>query len=202
MLKLGVLAIQGAISEHVEALKLALSKLGLSGSIELVKRPSDVGKVQGIVIPGGESTVIGRVAEKIGLLKVLRNEIESGLPAFGTCAGAILLAKEVYDAKTGKVDQPLIGTMDIKIVRNYYGRQKESFEVDLSIPVIGDKPFRGVFIRAPAIESVGSKVEVLAIYEGLPVLVQQDKMLAATFHPELTNDTRIHELFIKNILCS
>ncbi|MEM4424414.1 MAG: pyridoxal 5'-phosphate synthase glutaminase subunit PdxT [Candidatus Nezhaarchaeales archaeon] len=201
MLKLGVLAIQGAISEHVEALKLALSKLGLSGSIELVKRPSDVGKVQGIVIPGGESTVIGRVAEKIGLLKVLRNEIESGLPAFGTCAGAILLAKEVYDAKTGKVDQPLIGTMDIKIVRNYYGRQKESFEVDLSIPVIGDKPFRGVFIRAPAIESVGSKVEVLAIYEGLPVLVQQDKMLAATFHPELTNDTRIHELFIKNILC-
>ncbi|MEM0083602.1 MAG: pyridoxal 5'-phosphate synthase glutaminase subunit PdxT, partial [Candidatus Nezhaarchaeales archaeon] len=195
MLKLGVLAIQGAISEHVEALKLALSKLGLSGSIELVKRPSDVGKVQGIVIPGGESTVIGRVAEKIGLLKVLRNEIESGLPAFGTCAGAILLAKEVYDAKTGKVDQPLIGTMDIKIVRNYYGRQKESFEVDLSIPVIGDKPFRGVFIRAPAIESVGSKVEVLAIYEGLPVLVQQDKMLAATFHPELTNDTRIHELF-------
>ncbi|MEM4647009.1 MAG: Type 1 glutamine amidotransferase-like domain-containing protein, partial [Candidatus Nezhaarchaeales archaeon] len=113
MLKLGVLAIQGAISEHVEALKLALSKLDLSGSIELVKRPSDVGKVQGIVIPGGESTVIGRVAEKIGLLKVLRNEIESGLPAFGTCAGAILLAKEVYDAKTGKVDQPLIGTMDI-----------------------------------------------------------------------------------------
>ncbi|MDH5816016.1 MAG: pyridoxal 5'-phosphate synthase glutaminase subunit PdxT [Candidatus Nezhaarchaeota archaeon] len=202
MLKLGVLAIQGAISEHVEALKLALSKLDLSGSIELVKRPSDVGKVQGIVIPGGESTVIGRVAEKIGLLKVLRNEIESGLPAFGTCAGAILLAKEVYDAKTGKVDQPLIGTMDIKIVRNYYGRQKESFEVDLSIPVIGDKPFRGVFIRAPAIESVGSKVEVLAIYEGLPVLVRQDKMLAATFHPELTNDTRIHELFIKNILCS
>ncbi|MEM1812198.1 MAG: pyridoxal 5'-phosphate synthase glutaminase subunit PdxT, partial [Candidatus Nezhaarchaeales archaeon] len=95
-----------------------------------------------------------------------------------------------------------IGTMDIKIVRNYYGRQKESFEVDLSIPVIGDKPFRGVFIRAPAIESVGSKVEVLAIYEGLPVLVRQDKMLAATFHPELTNDTRIHELFIKNILCS
>ncbi|MEM2214337.1 MAG: pyridoxal 5'-phosphate synthase glutaminase subunit PdxT [Candidatus Nezhaarchaeales archaeon] len=200
MLKLGVLAIQGAVSEHVETLKLALSRLSLSGSIELVKRPSDVEKIQGIVVPGGESTVIGRIAERMGLLKVLRDKIENGLTVFGTCAGAILLAKEVYDAKIGKVDQPLIGTMDIKIVRNYYGRQKESFEVDILIPVVGSKPFRGVFIRAPAIESVGSKVKVLATYEGLPVLVQQDKMLAATFHPELTNDTRIHELFIKNVL--
>ncbi|MEM4577042.1 MAG: pyridoxal 5'-phosphate synthase glutaminase subunit PdxT [Candidatus Nezhaarchaeales archaeon] len=200
MLKLGVLALQGAISEHVEALKLAMSKLNLSSNIELIKKPSDVDKVQGIVIPGGESTVIGRVAERVGLLKALRKKIDEGLPAFGTCAGAILLAKEVCDAKIGRVNQPLVGVMDIKIVRNYYGRQKESFEVDLSISALGDKPFRGVFIRAPAIESVGSKVEVLATYEGLPVLVRQDKILAATFHPELTNDTRIHELFIRSIL--
>lgn len=200
MLKLGVLAIQGAVSEHVDMLKLVLAKLNLSGSIELVKRPGDVEKVEGIVIPGGESTVIGRIAERTGLLKALREKIESGMPTFGTCAGAILLAKEVYDAKVGKVNQPLIGTMDMKIVRNYYGRQKESFEVDILIPAMGNKPFRGVFIRAPVIESIGSRVKVLATYEGLPVLVQQDDMLAATFHPELTNDTRIHELFVRNVL--
>ena len=174
-----------------------MAKLGIDGNVALVKRPHDLEGLKGIVIPGGESTVIGRVAERTGLLKVLREEIQRGLPVFGTCAGAILLAKEVYDAKVGKVEQPLIGVMDIKIARNYYGRQKDSFEVDLSIPVLGDKPFRGVFIRAPAIESVGSNVKVLASYEGLPVLVQQDKMLAATFHPELTSDTRLHEYFIK-----
>jgi len=200
VLRLGVVALQGAVSEHVESLKAALSKLGIDGAVELVKRPAELEMVQGIVIPGGESTVIGRVAERTGLLKALKERIEGGLPVFGTCAGAILLAKEVYDAKVGKVQQPLIGVMDIKVVRNYYGRQKESFEVDLEIPVIGDKPFRGVFIRAPAIEAVGNKVKVLAVYEGLPVLVQQDKMLAATFHPELTADTRIHEYFIKNVL--
>jgi len=200
VLRLGVVALQGAVSEHVESLKAALSKLGVDGAVELVKKPAELDRVQGIVIPGGESTVIGRVAERTGLLKALRERIEGGLPAFGTCAGAILLAKEVYDAKLGKVQQPLIGVMDIKVVRNYYGRQKESFEVDLEIPVIGDRPFRGVFIRAPVIEAVGSKVKVLAVYEGLPVLVQQDKMLAATFHPELTGDTRIHEYFIRNVL--
>jgi len=197
VIKLGVVALQGAVSEHVELLKAALSKLGVDGAVELVKKPAELDKVQGIVIPGGESTVIGRVAERTGLLKALRERIEGGLPAFGTCAGAILLAKEVYDAKLGKVQQPLIGVMDIKVVRNYYGRQKESFEVDLEIPAIGGRPFRGVFIRAPVIEAVGSKVKVLAVYEGFPVLVQQDKMLAATFHPELTSDTRVHEYFVK-----
>lgn len=200
MIKLGVVALQGAVSEHVESLKVALSKLGVDGAVEQVKKPAELDKVQGIVIPGGESTVIGRVAEKTGLLKALREKIEEGLPVFGTCAGAILLAKEVCDAKLGKVQQPLIGVMDIKVVRNYYGRQKESFEVDLEIPAIGSRPFRGVFIRAPVIEAVGNKVKVLAVYEGFPVLVQQDEMLAATFHPELTNDTRIHEYFIKNAL--
>jgi 5'-phosphate synthase pdxT subunit len=200
VLKLGVVALQGAVSEHVELLKAAFSRLGLDGAVELVKKPAELERVQGIVIPGGESTVIGRVAERTGLLKALKERIEGGLPVFGTCAGAILLAKEVYDAKVGRVQQPLIGVMDIKVVRNYYGRQKESFEVDLEIPAIGDKPFRGVFIRAPAIEAVGDKVKVLAVYEGLPVLVQQNKMLAATFHPELTNDTRIHEFFIRSLL--
>jgi len=188
------------VSEHVESLKVALSKLGVDGAVELIKKPAELDRVQGIVIPGGESTVIGRVAERTGLIKVLKERIEGGLPVFGTCAGAILLAKEVYDAKVGRIQQPLIGVMDIKVVRNYYGRQKESFEVDLEIPAIGDRPFRGVFIRAPAIEAVGSKVRVLAVYEGLPVLVQQDNMLAATFHPELTSDTRIHEYFLRGVL--
>ncbi|MCS7140436.1 MAG: pyridoxal 5'-phosphate synthase glutaminase subunit PdxT [Candidatus Nezhaarchaeota archaeon] len=200
MLKLGVVAIQGAVSEHIHSLKLALAKLNLIGDVKSVKKPIDLEDVQGIVIPGGESTVIGRIAERMSLLKVLREKIEGGFPVLGTCAGTILLAKEVYDAKVGKVNQPLIGVMNIKVIRNYYGRQKESFEVDLEIPLLGNKPFRGVFIRAPAIESVGDNVKVLALHEGLPVLVQQDKILAATFHPELTEDTRIHELFIKNIL--
>ena len=200
MLKLGVVAIQGAVSEHVQSLKLAMARLGLDGDVKLVKKSIDLENVQGVVIPGGESTVIGRVAERTGLLSALRERIENGLPVFGTCAGTILLAKEVRDAKVGKVEQPLIGVMNIKIIRNYYGRQKESFEVDLDIPALGSKPFRGVFIRAPAIEFVGDNVKILATYDGLPVLVQQDKMLAATFHPELTNDTRIHEFFIKNAL--
>ena len=155
-------------------------------------------QVQGVIIPGGESTTIGRVAERTGLLKALKEKIEHGLPVLGTCAGAVLLAKEVYDAKVGKVEQPLIGVMDVKIVRNYYGRQRESFEVDLEIPVIGERPFRGIFIRAPAIGAVGSGVKVLATFEGLPVFVQEDNMMATTFHPELSGDTRIHELFVKN----
>jgi 5'-phosphate synthase pdxT subunit len=200
VLKIGVVAIQGAVSEHVESLKLAMEKLGLNGTVNLVKKPTDLEEVQGTVIPGGESTVIGRVAERTGLLKALKEKVEGVMPVFGTCAGVILLAKEVCDARLGKVNQPLVGVMDLKVVRNYYGRQKESFEVDLEIPAIGDRPFRGVFIRAPAIETVGGNVKVLALYEGLPVLVQQEKMLAATFHPELARDTRIHELFLKNIL--
>lgn len=190
------MAIQGDVLEHVDALKLAMARLGLEGSVKAVKRSVDLEKLDCVVIPGGESTVIGRVAERKGLLGALKKRIEDGLPVFGTCAGAILLAKEVYDAKVGEVDQPLLKVMDVRIARNYYGRQRESFEVDLHIPVLGEKPFRGVFIRAPAIESVGSGVEVLATYEGLPVLVKQGLMLAATFHPELTSDTRIHEYFL------
>lgn len=197
MLKLGILAIQGSASEHASTLRMAMAKLNLAGEVKLVKKPIDLEGLQGIVIPGGESTVIGRVAEKTGLLKTLKERIEEGLTTLGTCAGTILLAKEVYDAKVGKVDQPLIGVMDIKVVRNYYGRQKESFEVDLEIPALGREPFKGVFIRAPAIVSIGGNVKVLAAYDGLPALVQQEKILAATFHPELTRDTRVHELFIK-----
>ncbi|RLF18379.1 MAG: pyridoxal 5'-phosphate synthase glutaminase subunit PdxT, partial [Thermoprotei archaeon] len=129
------MAIQGDVLEHVDALKLAMARLGLEGSVKAVKRSVDLEKLDCVVIPGGESTVIGRVAERKGLLGALKKRIEDGLPVFGTCAGAILLAKEVYDAKVGEVDQPLLKVMDVRIARNYYGRQRESFEVDLHIPV-------------------------------------------------------------------
>ncbi|MDI9619684.1 MAG: pyridoxal 5'-phosphate synthase glutaminase subunit PdxT [Candidatus Nezhaarchaeota archaeon] len=197
MLVLGVLAMQGAVSEHVVSLKEALAKLKAAGEVRPVKKPADLEKVHGIVIPGGESTVIGRVAERTGLLSSLKERIREGLPVLGTCAGTVLLAREVLDARVGKVEQPLIGLMDMKVVRNYYGRQRESFEVDINIPALGERPFRGVFIRAPVIESVGPSVKVLATYDGFPVLARQGDMIASTFHPELTDDTRIHELFVE-----
>ncbi|MEM2793551.1 MAG: pyridoxal 5'-phosphate synthase glutaminase subunit PdxT, partial [Candidatus Methanomethylicia archaeon] len=148
-----------------------------------------------------ESTVIGRLAEKSGLLSSLRIAILNGLPVFGTCAGVVMLAREVHDAKIGVTNQPILGVMDIKVLRNAFGRQRESFEVDIVIPRIGREPFHAVFIRAPVIEAVlSSDVEVLAKLEDKIVLAQQNNMLASVFHPELTSDLRLHEYFLKKAL--
>ncbi len=198
-MKVGVLAYQGGVYEHKFMLEKAMEKQKVSGKVVLVKKIHELKDVDGIVIPGGESTTIGKLAKRMGVLNALREYIREGLPAFGTCAGAIMLAKNVRDRVVGVIEQPLLRVMDIEVVRNYYGRQRESFEIDLKVEKLGDKPFRGVFIRAPAIVNVWNDTILLAKLDNVVVAALQKHMLATTFHPELTNDTRFHELFISII---
>ena len=199
-LKIGVLGVQGAVSEHVEALNDTLKMMNLEGSVVIVKNLSQLENVHGLVIPGGESTTIGRVSKEKGLMDKIIRKAEEGLPVLGTCAGLVLLAKEVYDAKIGVTKQPLLGLMNIKVIRNAFGRQRESFEVDLEIPVLGEKPFPAVFIRAPIVEKVWGETKILAKYENKIVAVQEKNLLAAAFHPELVDDRRFHQYFVKMIL--
>lgn len=184
-MKIGVLALQGAFREHIEALQ----KLGVE-TVE-VRLPEQLEGLDGLIIPGGESTAIGKLAAKYGLQDAIQHYAGTGRPVYGTCAGMILLSKDV-----GR-DQPLLGLMNVKVERNAFGRQIESFETDLDIPALGDKPFPGVFIRAPKIESVGEGVQVLAkLQDGTPVAARQDNMLVTAFHPELTEDLRFHRYFL------
>jgi len=186
-MKIGVLAAQGAFIEHIAVLR----KLGVE-AVE-VRLPAQLDKLDGLIIPGGESTSIGRLMDDFNLTSKLKSLIQKGLPAFGTCAGMILLAKRNSSA----YPEPL-GVMDIVVKRNAFGRQRESFETDLSVPVLGEKPFHAVFIRAPLIEWVDEKkVEVLArLEDGGMVAARQGKLLALAFHPELTDDLRFHQYFL------
>lgn len=189
MLRIGVLALQGAFIEH----KNVLNRLGVQ-PVE-VRLPEHLEGLNGLIIPGGESTTMGLLAQKWGLLEPLRAFARSGRPVWGTCAGMILLAKEIVDGVPG---QPILGLMDITVRRNAFGRQVDSFEADLEIPVLGDLPFHAVFIRAPVIERVGASVDVLAsLDDGTAVAVRQGTLLATAFHPELTPDDRFHRYFMK-----
>ncbi|MER3501959.1 MAG: hypothetical protein IMHGJWDQ_000650 [Candidatus Fervidibacter sp.] len=185
-MRIGVVAIQGDFAEHMAMLQR------LNVEPVKVRLPQDLEGLDGVIIPGGESTTIGIVGTRYGLLDALRERVEEGLPVFGTCAGAILLAKTILES-----DQPRIGVLDIVINRNAYGRQKDSFEANILVPRLGEVPVRGVFIRAPVIEAVGPEVEALAELDEKPVLVQQGHIVAATFHPELTDDTRLHRYFLR-----
>ncbi|BDB97386.1 pyridoxal 5'-phosphate synthase glutaminase subunit PdxT [Saccharolobus caldissimus] len=195
-MKIGIIAYQGSFEEHMLQTKRALNNLNIDGEIIPIKIYKDLNNVDGIIIPGGESTTIGLIAKRLGILDEIKEKISSGLPVLGTCAGAIMLAKEVSDAKVGKTSQPLIGLMNISVVRNYYGRQRESFEATIDLSKIGKEKARFVFIRAPAIVKLGSNVKGLAELNGITVMAQQDNMLATTFHPELSNSTAIHEYFL------
>jgi len=184
--RIGVLALQGAFAEH----RRALEALGCT-AVE-VRKAEELENLDGLIIPGGESTTIGSLMAKWGLMEPLKGKIAAGFPVYGTCAGLILLAKEI----TGS-DQPRLGVMDIQVLRNGYGRQVDSFEADLDIPALGPEPFAGVFIRAPIVQGAGPGVEVLAEWQGKPVLVRQGKLLGSTFHPELTSDLRLHRYFLQ-----
>lgn len=185
MTKIGVLALQGAFREHIEALR----ELGVE-AVE-VRLPEQLEGLDGLIIPGGESTAIGKLAVKYGLEEAIRHFAEEGKPVYGTCAGMIMLSKDV-----GR-DQPLLGLMNIKVERNAFGRQLDSFETDLDIPALGKQPFHGVFIRAPRIESVGEGVEVLSrLEDSTPVAARQGNMIVTAFHPELTPDLRWHKYFL------
>lgn len=185
-MKIGVLASQGAFAEHIAKLR----QLGVEAVP--VRLPEELDGLEGLVIPGGESTSISRLMRDYKLTDKIRDRAKNGLPVFGTCAGMILLSKKNSDA----YPEPL-GLMDITVRRNAFGRQKESFEAELSIPALGDKPFPGVFIRAPLIEKANGKVEILArLADGTIVAVRQGKLLALSFHPELTDDLRFHQYFL------
>lgn len=198
-LKIGVLALQGAVSEHVEALEKVMKKLGLEGEVVLVRKKEDLNNISGLVVPGGESTTINRLMLKIGIREKIIKLAKGGLPILGTCAGAILLAKK-GDEQVKRTGTILLGLMEMKVLRNAYGRQVNSFEVDVKIPELGSKSFRTVFIRAPVIEKVWGETKVWAKHKNKIIGAKKDNVLALTFHPELTNDLRIHEYFIKTIL--
>src|SRR5579884_4249373 len=187
--RVGVLAVQGDVEEHVSAVEKALEEEREEGKVMLVKTPQDVDAVDSIVLPGGERTAIGS-------LSMLSNRLKEGLPALGTCAGLILLSKKSRDRVLGTTGQPLLGILDVEVNRNAFGRQGESFETDLLIPKIGEKPYHAVFIRAPVITSVGSEVEVLARTEEGVVAVQQGNIIGTSFHPELSGDSRLHRYFL------
>jgi 5'-phosphate synthase pdxT subunit len=183
--QVGVLAVQGAFAEHEAALR------DVGASTRLVRTPGGLDGLDGLVLPGGESTTFGLVAERSGLLGALREAVRSGLPVFGTCAGMIMLA-----SGTGGGAQPLVGGMDIVVRRNAFGRQVASFEADLPVPVLGETPVPAVFIRAPWIERAGGGVEILAECQGHPVAAREGAILVTAFHPELTDDRRLHALFV------
>jgi len=194
MPKVGILALQGDVIEHVQMLR----RLGAE-TVE-VRLPGQLADLNGLIIPGGESTTIGKLAVSYGLVAPIRAMAEAGIPIWGTCAGLILLARDI-----GRGDQPLIGVMDVVVSRNAFGRQVDSFEVELDAPCLTQlgeepRPFRAVFIRAPAILWVGPQVEVLAtLDDGTIVAARQGNLLATAFHPELTDDTRWHRYFLRMV---
>lgn len=190
MQRVGVLALQGDFLEHIEMLR------GLGVEALEIRLPDQLRDVEGLIIPGGESTTIGLVAATYGLVDAIRSMVGAGKPVWGTCAGMIVMAKRITHSRRG--GQPLLGLMAITVQRNAFGRQVDSFEEKVAIPVLGPEPFPCVFIRAPKIEAVGSGVEVLASLAetGEVVAARQGRLLATSFHPELTGDVRMHRYFL------
>ena len=185
-MRIGVLALQGAFIEHIDIIQ----QLGFEASA--VRLPTELDGLNGFIIPGGESTTISRLMLEYNLMQPVRDLARAGLPVLGTCAGTILLARDVPD-----FDLETLQLMDIKVRRNAFGSQVDSFEADLEMPVLGEKLFHAIFIRAPVIEKTGPEVEVLAeLSNGVTVAVRQGKLVAAAFHPELTNDLRFHRYFL------
>lgn len=187
--KVGVLALQGAFRRHATV----LAELG--AHVVEVRRPEQLAGVDALVIPGGESTTVSMLLDSSGLRDPVAERLGAGMPAFGTCAGMILLAAEVIG---GRDDQRSFGVIDIAVRRNAFGRQVDSFEADLAVDGL-DAPFHAVFIRAPAVERAGAGVDVLAEVDGAPVLCRQGPVLVAAFHPELAGDPRLHERFLREV---
>jgi len=198
-LNIGILSIQGDVAENGASMKAALKELGQTGNLIKVKTPEQLSKLDGLIIPGGESTVIGQLSLINGLLKQVKEKIESGMPVFGICAGLILLSKNAKDRVVGNTDQPLLDLLDVKVERNSFGRQRDSFEAKVSLEPVNISSFHGVFIRAPSILDVGSDVEVLSKFNEKIVAVKQGNIIATAFHPELTTDISLHKYFVKII---
>ncbi|HEY6532645.1 MAG TPA: pyridoxal 5'-phosphate synthase glutaminase subunit PdxT [Acidimicrobiales bacterium] len=188
--RVGVLALQGAVALHARAVE----RLGAT-AVE-VRSAADLEGIDGLILPGGESTTMSKLLDANGLFDPLSERLAAGLPALGTCAGMILLASDVLD---GRADQRCFGVIDIAVRRNAFGRQVDSFEADLDVVGLPEAPVHAVFIRAPVVESVGPDVEVLAEIETRPVACRQGRVLVTAFHPELSPDLRVHELFLRGL---
>lgn len=187
-MRVGVLALQGAFIEHINIMQ----QLGVQAS--LVRLPHELNGLDGFIIPGGESTSISNLMQSFNLIQPLRELAQAGFPILGICAGMICLAKKVYN----DTDMETLAVMDMEVRRNAFGRQVDSFETDLLVPALGHEPFAGIFIRAPIIERAGPQVEILAkLANGVAVAARQGKLMATAFHPELTNDLRFHNYFLK-----
>jgi 5'-phosphate synthase pdxT subunit len=194
---IGVLGFQGDIEENVAATKQALHEMQVEGDVELVRYPEEVERVDGLILPGGESTVQITLAAIQRSLPVIKKRISEGMPVMGTCAGMIMLSRRAFDRVVGDTKQKLIGNLDIVVERNAFGRQGDSFEADLSIGMLGKEAFKGVFIRAPAVSEVGKDVEVIAKLNNKVVAVMQKNVIGTAFHPELSGDSRMHKHLVK-----
>ncbi len=195
-LTVGILSIQGDVQENHLSTKAAIDELGIDGKVIDVKTPEEISQVDGLIIPGGESTTMGQLSLVNGSLKTLKEKIQNGMPVLGICAGMIILSNTVNDRIVGKTDQPLLNIFDVKLERNSFGRQKESFEADVSLDSINIPTFNGVFIRAPSISDVGSDVEILSKFNDRVVAIKKGNVIGIAFHPELTEDISLHKYFI------
>ena len=197
---IGVLGLQGDIEENVAATSQALQELHVNGTVDIVRHPEELEKIDGLILPGGESTVQSTLAAIQRSLPAIKKRISEGMPVLGSCAGMIMLSKRAYDRIIGDTKQKLIGNLDIVIERNAFGRQNDSFEADLTVAMLGKEAFRGVFIRAPVVSEVGKDVEVIGKLNNRIVAVKQKNIIGTAFHPELSGDSRMHKHLINMIL--
>ena len=196
---IGVLAIQGDVAENVLATQSALEQSNVSGKVIEVKTPQDVQKIDGLILPGGESTMMGQLSLVNGSLKQIKEKISAGMPVFGICAGLIMLSKNASDRIVGSMDQPLLDMIDVTVERNSFGRQQESFEAKVSMDSLGISEFNGVFIRAPSISQLGDGVEAISKFNDKVVAVKKNNILGTAFHPELTQDVSLHKYFVNMV---
>jgi pyridoxal 5'-phosphate synthase pdxT subunit len=198
-LNIGILSIQGDVAENISSTKDALNELGIDGTVSTVKTTDQITDLDGLIIPGGESTMMGQLSLVNGSLKKIKEKIEDGMPVLGICAGLILLSKEAKDKIVGITNQPLLDVLDVQVERNSFGRQRNSFEAEIEINSIKIPKFNGVFIRAPSIIEVGNNVEIISKFNDEIVAVKQNNILGMAFHPELSTDVSIHKYFVNMI---
>lgn len=195
-LEIGVLAIQGDVHENILSAKQALAELGIKGSVSEVKTPDEISRLDGLIIPGGESTTIGQLSLVNGSLKTIKEKIQDGMPVLGICAGLILLSNAANDRVVGRTKQPLLEVLDVTLERNSFGRQSESFEADIAMNQIDIPKFNGVFIRAPSISAADPGIEILSKLDEKTVAIKKGKIIGTAFHPELTDDLSLHKYFV------
>ena len=201
---IGVRGIQGDIEENLAATKVALQNMRIKGNVEQVRYHEEVEKVDGLVLPGGESTVVSTLASMQGeggeLFQTIKKQVSEGMPIMGICAGMILLSRRAYDRVVGETKQKLLGALDVVVERNAFGRQNESFEVNLEVPTLGKSRLKAIFIRAPVVAEIGTGVNIMAELNGKIVAVTQKNIIGTSFHPELSDDYRIHKQFVSTVL--